>query len=127
MPLPRPMTVLPRYLNPAARPLARYLPPFALLHHEGRRSRRAYDTPVQAYRTPQGYIVAFGYSDNPDWAQNLLAAGNGHMTRTGTRYTITTPRRLDEEGLKQLPSPVAALMRGIRVRSFLQFHTAKAH
>lgn len=55
---------------------------------------------MQAYRTPQGYIAAFGYSDNPDRAQNLLAASRGHMTRAGTRYTITQPRRLDEDGLK---------------------------
>ena len=41
MPLPPPFHVLPRYLNPALRSVAGYLPPLALLHHRGRRSRRA--------------------------------------------------------------------------------------
>ena len=50
MPLPGPFHVLPRYLNPALRSVAGYLPPVALLHLRGR-SGRAYATPVQAYRT----------------------------------------------------------------------------
>lgn len=125
MPLPHPLKVLPRYLNPALRPLSQHLPPLALLHHKGRRSGRLHDTPVQAYRTPQGCVAAFAYSDNPHWAQNLLAAGQGQMTRAGKRYTITHPRRLDEEGLKQLPPPVAAVMRGIGVHNFLQFDTER--
>lgn len=59
MPLHRSLIVMPRYLNPLLRPIAGYLPPLALLHHRGRRSGRSYETPVQAFRTPQGYIAAF--------------------------------------------------------------------
>ena len=124
MPLPRPFHVLPRYLNPALRSVAGYLPPLALLHHTRRRSGQAYDTPVQAYRTRNGYIAAYAYSDNPQWAQNLLAAGEGEMTRAGKHYTITNPRHLGRDGLNLLPSPVAAVMRGIGVRDFLQFDGA---
>lgn len=123
MPLPQPLSVLPRYLNPVLRPVAGYLPPLALLHHSGRRSRRAYVTPVQAYRTPQGYIAAFAYSDNPQWAQNLLATGHGQMMRAGKHYTITNPQEVGQDGLDVLPSPVAAIMRRIGVRDFLRFDT----
>ena len=91
MPLPRSLSVLPRRLNPVLCPVAGHLPPLALLHHTGRQSGRAYETPVQAYRAGNGYIVAYAYSDNPQWAQNLLAASHGQMTRAGKRYTIANP------------------------------------
>jgi hypothetical protein len=43
------------------------------------------------------------------------------MTRAGKHYAITNPRRLGRDGLNLLPSPVAAVMRGIGVSDFLQF------
>lgn len=121
MPLPRPLRVLPRYLNPVLRPVARYLPPLAVLHHTGRKSGNRYNSPVQAYPVSGGYIAAYAYSDNPQWAQNLLATGEGAMTRGGKHHTITNPRHFGNEGLQLLPKPVAAMMRDIGVRSFLQF------
>lgn len=126
MPLPQPLSIMPRYLNPVLRPVAGYLPPLALLHHTGRQSGRDYETPVQAYRIPRGFIAGYGYSDNPQWARNLLAGGRGQMTRAGKHYTITNPQHVGQDGLKLLPSPVAAMMRSIGVRDFLQFDTAPA-
>lgn len=126
MPLPRPARALPRLLNPALRRVAGYLPPLAVLHHTGRKTSAAYAAPVQAYRTPGGFIVAYAYSNNPQWAQNLLAAGTGSLTRAGTDYHITNPRPLGPEGLQLLPTPVATMMRGIGVRNFLQFDTTAA-
>ena len=124
MPLPRRLSLLPHYLNPLLRPIAGYLPPLALLHHRGRRSGRRYDTPVQAFRTPQGYIAALVYSNDPEWARNLLAAGEGQMTRAGRTYSITNPRRLGTNGMKLIPPPVAAITRALGVQGFLQFDAA---
>jgi deazaflavin-dependent oxidoreductase (nitroreductase family) len=121
MPLPPLLRVLPRYLNPILRPVAGHLPPLAVLHHTGRKSGHPYASPVQAYPVAGGYIAAYAYSDNPQWAQNLLASGEGNMTRGGKHYAITTPRHLGDEELQLLPKPVAAMMRGIGVHSFLQF------
>jgi deazaflavin-dependent oxidoreductase (nitroreductase family) len=126
MPLPKPLRILPRYLNPALRAVAAYLPPLAVLHHTGRRTGQTYDSPVQAYRTDGGYLVGYAYSDNPQWAQNLLATGHGQMTRAGKLYAITNPRHLGTEGLALLPAPVAAMMRGIGVGDFLRFDTEAA-
>jgi hypothetical protein len=71
------MTTLPRLLNPLAMPLTRRLPPLAVLHHQGRRTGRSYAIPVQAYRTPNGWVVALAYDHNAPFALNLLAAGGG--------------------------------------------------
>ena len=124
MPLPRPLRVLPRYLNPILRPIAGYLPPLAVLHHVGRKSGLSYDTPVQGYPTSDGFIAAYAYSENPAWAQNLVASGKGQMTRGGKHYTISNPRRLGDEGLQLLPKPVASMMRSIGVHNYLQFDAA---
>jgi hypothetical protein len=89
MAFPRRMAALPRLLNPLVLPLTRRLPPLAVLHHRGRLSGRSYDTPVQAYATPEGWVVGLAYDHNAPFALNLLAAGGGEMTRAGRRYRIT--------------------------------------
>ena len=102
---------LAKVLNPIVRPLAERVPPFAVLHHKGRRSGREYSTPVQAYPTKSGgFVVALGYGYNSDWALNLLAAGGGAFTRQGKRYTLTKPRRAGrDEALEQATSGLKIL------------------
>ncbi|HYB34727.1 MAG TPA: nitroreductase family deazaflavin-dependent oxidoreductase [Mycobacterium sp.] len=121
MTFPRRMAVLPRHLNPLAQPLLRRLPPFAVLHHRGRRSGRSYDTPVQAYPTPDGWVVGLAYDHNSAWVLNLLAAGGGEMTRAGRRYRITQPRRVGREARELLPVWASLLMRVVGIEDFLQF------
>jgi deazaflavin-dependent oxidoreductase (nitroreductase family) len=109
-----------RRLNPFVLPLTRQLPPFAVLHHKGRRSGSSYDTPVQAYHTSDGWVVGLTYSHNSAWVLNLLAAG-GEMTRAGRRYRISGPRRVGREALKTLPALAALEMRMVGIDEFLQF------
>ena len=115
------MAALSRLLNPLAMPLTRRLPPLAVLHHRGRRTGRSYDTPVQAYRTPDGWVVGLAYDRNAPFALNLLAAGGGEMTRAGRRYRITQPRRVGREALELLPVWAVPQMRLVGIDDFLQF------
>ena len=121
MAFPRRMAALPRLLNPLVLPLTRRVPPLAVLHHRGRRSGRSYDTPVQAYATPEGWLVGLAYDHNAPFALNLLAAGGGEMTRAGRRYQISRPRRVGREALKTLPALAALQMRAVGIDEFLQF------
>jgi deazaflavin-dependent oxidoreductase (nitroreductase family) len=121
MAFPRRMAALPRLLNPLVLPLTRRVPPLAVLHHRGRRSGRSYDTPVQAYATPKGWLVGLAYDHNAPFALNLLAAGGGEMTRAGRRYQISRPRRVGREALKTLPALAALQMRAVGIDEFLQF------
>lgn len=121
MVFPRPMATLARDLNPLFQPVARRLPPFAVLHHQGRRSGRSYHTPVQAYHTSDGWVVGLAYGRNSAWALNLLAAGGGQMTRLGRRYRISEPRRVGRQTLKRLPTVAAMTMRVAGIDEFLQF------
>lgn len=65
MAFPHRMAALPRLLNPLVLPLTRRVPPLAVLHHKGRRSGRSYDTPVQAYATPEGWVVGLATTTMP--------------------------------------------------------------
>jgi deazaflavin-dependent oxidoreductase (nitroreductase family) len=112
---------LPRYLNPALTPVARRLPPLAVIHHRGRRSGREYDTPVQAYPTRNGVLVGLAYTSNAQWARNVLAAGAASMTRAGRTSTIRNPRRRGPDALRDLPGPVALMMRALDIEDFLEF------
>ena len=117
----RRMAVFPRLLNPLVMPLTRRLPPFAVLHHRGRRTGRSYDTPVQAYHTADGWVVGLTYDHNAPFALNLEAAGGGEMTRAGRRYRITQPRRVGREARELLPALAALQMRMVGIDHFLQF------
>jgi deazaflavin-dependent oxidoreductase (nitroreductase family) len=121
MTFPRPMAAVSRLLNPLAMPVMRRLPPFAVLHHRGRRTGRSYDTPVQAYPTPDGWVVGLAYDRNSAWVLNLLAAGGGEMTRGGRQYRITQPRRVGREALDLLPVWAVPQMRLVGIGDFLQF------
>jgi deazaflavin-dependent oxidoreductase (nitroreductase family) len=102
-------------------PVTRRLPPAAVLHHQGRRTGRCYDTPVQAYHTPDGWVVGLAYDHNAPFVLNPLAAGGGEMTRAGRRYRITQPRRVGREARELLPALASLQMRLVGIDDFLQF------
>jgi deazaflavin-dependent oxidoreductase (nitroreductase family) len=111
---------LPRYLNHVLRPLARWIPPLAVLHHHGRRSGKPFETPVQAFRTDTGFIIGLAYNPNANWALNLLAAGGGDISRGGHRYTLSQPRRRGVEARDDLPAPISHLMRKLGIEEFIE-------
>lgn len=112
---------LPHYLNPILTPLARWLPPLAVVHHNGRTSGNSYTTPVQAFRTPTGFIVGLAYTPDANWALNLLADGTGELTRCGRRYTISKPHRRGPEAREDLIAPVRWMMQALRIDHFIAF------
>ena len=116
---------LPRRLNPALIPIARRLPPLAVVRHQGRRSGRTYQTPVQAFATETGFIVAMLFNSNANWALNILGANGGEITKRGHRYAISKPRLRGAEARAGLPAPFRALMRSLGIEAFLQFDAAR--
>ncbi len=51
------------------------VPPFAVIHHRGRKSGRAYRTPVLALPSDSGFVIPMTYGRDVDWARNMCAAG----------------------------------------------------
>src|SRR5439155_12456916 len=68
------------------------LPPFAVVHHVGRRTGKEYRTPVVAFRSSQGYVIPMTYGRDVDSARNLVVARGGELERMGRRRAIRNPR-----------------------------------
>ncbi|WP_299571521.1 nitroreductase family deazaflavin-dependent oxidoreductase [uncultured Williamsia sp.] len=68
------------------------VPPWAVVHHTGRTSGRAYRTPVVGFSTPQGFAIPLLYGPQTQWAKNLLAAGGGEVQQGGRRRALIGPR-----------------------------------
>jgi deazaflavin-dependent oxidoreductase (nitroreductase family) len=77
--------------------------PLVLLHHRGRKSGRQYVTPVMylPHGTDLNVIYVFatrgGAPTNPDWYDNLVAAGEGSVERGTETYDVTVRDVIGEE------------------------------
>lgn len=121
MTMPRAFRKLDRFVNPVMTPVARRVPPFALVEHVGRRSGKPYRNPVQAYRTERGWVIALVYGKDADWVRNVLAADGGQLRARGRHYRLTDARRIHgKPGRQLLPRPARALMGLVRVEDFLE-------
>lgn len=80
--------------NPIQRQYAWLLPPWAIICHRGRRSRRLYRTPVNAYKRGDTLAVVVLYGEESGWVLNVLAGG-GQVVRAGRTYELVNPRLVD--------------------------------
>jgi deazaflavin-dependent oxidoreductase (nitroreductase family) len=80
-----------KYMNPAVRRVARFLPTFAVVVHRGRKSGRSYETVVNAYRKGSVLAILLGHG-KADWVKNVLAAGEADVRLLGRDLRITNPR-----------------------------------
>lgn len=82
-----------RVFNPLARPLAGsgLIPVWGVVRHTGRRSGRAFATPVALAATRDGFFVPLPWGDRTDWCRNLVAAGGGAIRYRGREYPVRDP------------------------------------
>ncbi len=80
----------------------------AALHHTGRRSGKAYATPVVAITVPDGFILPLPYGTDVDWLRNLLAAGTGTIRNAGVLYEVSRPEVIDADTALALVPPALA-------------------
>jgi deazaflavin-dependent oxidoreductase (nitroreductase family) len=79
--------VNPRQLRTAGTPGA-YA---SVIRHVGRTSGRAYETPVGAFATDDGFVIALPYGSDPDWLKNVMAAGTATLVHEGVTYRVDRP------------------------------------
>lgn len=75
-----------KYINPALKPIARYLPGTATITHQGRKSGKPYKTIVTVYRKGNVLAIALGHGKT-DWVKNVLAAGEADVSLPAVRCT----------------------------------------
>jgi deazaflavin-dependent oxidoreductase (nitroreductase family) len=92
-------------------PLAgrRWNPIFAMVLHQGRRSGRAYQTPVAARRVADGFIISLAFGAQVDWHRNLEAAGGGVIRWRGRDHEVGGPELIDADAALPAFDPVQRL------------------
>lgn len=86
------------------------LPPWAVICHRGRRTGRAYRTPVMAVKRDGTIAVAIMYGERSDWVRNVLAGG-GHVVRAGRTYELLQPRLVSAADGARVPIAARRLTR----------------
>lgn len=78
---------------PLARPLAgrRLVPIWAVVHHVGRQSGRAYSVPVAIAATGTHMFIPVPFGPGTQWVQNVMAAGSCTVAWKGRDSMATEP------------------------------------
>jgi deazaflavin-dependent oxidoreductase (nitroreductase family) len=121
------MRIIGRTTQPLATPMAgtRWFRLWAVLKHKGRKSGRAYATPVVAGRTPDGFVIPLPWGERTQWLKNVLAAGGATLRWNGTDHRLVDPVIADlDEGGEHFHSVQRLLMQGGGVRKILRLRIA---
>jgi deazaflavin-dependent oxidoreductase (nitroreductase family) len=63
----------------------------AVIRHTGRKSGKAYETPVVPLPSGDRFVIVLPYGARPDWVQNVLAAGTAELVHEGATCTVGSP------------------------------------
>jgi deazaflavin-dependent oxidoreductase (nitroreductase family) len=122
--LMRPMTKL---LNPIIGRFAgtRHFSMAAQIRHHGRRSGRAYMTPVTAKLAGDAIWIALTFGNQSDWSRNVRATGGCTVRLGGEDYLADTPQFINRAdagpGLRTAFKPIErAMFRLLGIKQFLR-------
>jgi len=100
------------FTNPVMGLFAWLVPPLAVVHHVGRKSKRPYRTPVVAFRSANGFVIPMTYGRDVDWARNLLSARGCRLQQMGRQFALCNPRIVAFKAAEaHLPSAVRPVLR----------------
>jgi deazaflavin-dependent oxidoreductase (nitroreductase family) len=102
------------------------LPGFGVVLHAGRRSGRRYRTPVNVFRTPNGYLLALTYGSGAEWVKNVLAANGCELVTRGKTERLGNPRLFRDDRQTRVPILVRLVLRLAHVSEFLELDLAPA-
>lgn len=102
------MRRLGRSTAPITRPLAgrRFFPLWAVVHHRGRRSGRAFATPVAIRTTVDGFTIPLPWGSETQWLRNVLAAGGCTIRWRGSDHLATDPSLIGAAEAADAFSPI---------------------
>lgn len=116
-----------RLFNPLAARFAgnRVFPIYGLVRHRGRRSGRAYATPVAARPAPGGFIIPLSFGPEADWFQNVQAAGGCVVRWKGVEHALVDPQVVDWAEAQEAFNPLeGALMSLAGIKRFARLRDA---
>jgi deazaflavin-dependent oxidoreductase (nitroreductase family) len=94
--------------------------PFSIVHHKGRRSGRAYQTPVLATYVDGMIIIPLSYGEKVDWLRNVLAQGGCEIVRKKKKINTKNPDVIDSSvAFEVLPEKRRELFERHKMEKFL--------
>ena len=126
-PRPRLAFILPftkHVFNPISRHVVRWLPGFALLGYRGRRSGRAYRTPMNVFRHGDRWAFALTYGSDVQWVRNVLAAGEAELIKGRRTIRLVDPQLVVDPTRRLMPFGVRQVLGLMRVSEFLTMRAA---
>jgi deazaflavin-dependent oxidoreductase (nitroreductase family) len=102
--------------------------PFSLIRHVGRKTGKAYETPVMLARTADGFVAELTYGPDVAWYRNIVAAGQCAVVYKGAEYAIDRIEPCSaQDGLRAFGHPRALILRLLRRREFRLLHERTAN
>jgi deazaflavin-dependent oxidoreductase (nitroreductase family) len=84
----------------------------AIIRHRGRVSGLAYETPVGAVATDDGFLISLPYGRS-NWARNVLANGSATLVHEGETFDVTSPEIIPLKTVERAFEPGDQLMHRI--------------
>ncbi|TMB63869.1 MAG: nitroreductase family deazaflavin-dependent oxidoreductase [Chloroflexi bacterium] len=109
--------------NPLAMPIASsgLIPVWGVIRHRGRKSGRAFATPVALAATRDGFVVPLPWGDRTDWCRNVFAARGGAIRYRGREYAIGDPEVVSVDVARPaFPAPIRAVLPLTGIKRFLR-------
>ncbi|RZK93707.1 MAG: nitroreductase family deazaflavin-dependent oxidoreductase [Rhodococcus sp. (in: high G+C Gram-positive bacteria)] len=121
MALPRSIARFNRVVtNQVSRHVATILPGFAMVEHRGRKSGKAYRTPVNVFVVDGRYRFALTYGAQSDWVRNVVAAGGCTIETRRRTVTLTDPTIATDSTHAWAPMGVRTVLRAIGADQYLE-------
>ena len=100
---------------------------FGILTHVGRKSGRVYRTPVNVFRTPEGFLIALTYGRDSEWVKNVLSAGGCQLETRRLVYQLSAPTIVHDPTRRRFPLPVRMILWIVGANDFMQLSTSHTH
>ncbi len=95
-----------------------------VVRHTGRRSGKAYATPVVVEQVPDGVIIPLPYGTRVDWLRNVLHEGRATIKVHGRTLDTTEPAIITAEKAEPRLSPQhRRTLHRFKVDKYLELHT----
>ena len=105
--------------NQVLKHVAGRVPGFAMVVHKGRKSGREFRTPVNVFRTKDGFVVALTYGPDADWVKNVLAADGCTLVSRRKNIHVRGAQLVHDDSRRAMPVPIRQVLGLLDVNDFL--------
>jgi deazaflavin-dependent oxidoreductase (nitroreductase family) len=109
------------------RHVARRFPGFGILTHRGRRSGKAYSTPINVFRRGDVYYIFLTYGSDAQWVKNVLASASCSIETRGRIVELVDPELVTDPELRPAPRLVRFIEQRVAgVTQYLRLRAASS-